>query len=108
MVTFGQACATCAHERREMTTPRSPRESTLTAAVIDIVDTMVADYDLIDLAHRLVAHCVDLLDVSAAGLLLTDGQGNLGLLASSNEHARLIELFQLQAEHQGPCLECFR
>lgn len=91
-----------------MTTPNASRESALTAAFIDIVDTMVADYDLIDMAHRLVGHCVDLLDVSAAGLLLTDGQGNLGVLASSNEQARVIELFQLQTDRQGPCLECFQ
>jgi GAF domain-containing protein len=91
-----------------MTTPNSARESTLTAAFIDIVDTMVADYDLIDMAHRIVGHCVDLLDVAAAGLLLTDGQGNLGVLASSDEKTRLIELFQLQADHNGPCLECFQ
>jgi GAF domain-containing protein len=84
-----------------------PRESALTTAFIDIADTMVADYDLIEVAHRLSRHCVDLLDVEAAGLLLADGQGNLGVLASSNEQARLIELFQSQAEGQGPCLECF-
>jgi transcriptional regulator with GAF, ATPase, and Fis domain len=85
-----------------------PREALLTAAFIDIADTMVADYDLIELAHRLCRHCVDLLDVDAAGLLLADGQGKLGVLASSNEQARLIELFQSQAEGQGPCLECFQ
>jgi GAF domain-containing protein len=91
-----------------MTTPPPPREPELAAAFIDIADTMVADYDVIDLAHRLATHCVDLLDVAAAGLLLADGQGNLGLLASSDEQVRLVELFQLQTEQQGPCLECFR
>jgi transcriptional regulator with GAF, ATPase, and Fis domain len=81
--------------------------SSLTTAFVDIADTMVANYDPIDLAHRLAGHCASLLDVAAAGLLLTDGQGNLGLLASSNEQARVVELFQLQTERQGPCLECF-
>jgi transcriptional regulator with GAF, ATPase, and Fis domain len=84
------------------------RESALSAAFIDIADTMVADYDLIEVAHRLCRHCVNLLDVAAAGLLLADGKGKLGVLASSNEQARLIELFQSQADGQGPCLECFQ
>lgn len=84
-----------------------PRETILTAAFIDIADTMVADYDMNELAHRVCGHCVALLDVDAAGLLLADGQGRLAVLASSNEQARLIELFQLQAEGDGPCLECF-
>lgn len=84
------------------------RESALAAAFIDIADTMVAGFDLIDLAHRLARHCVELLDVSAAGLMLDDGQGHLGVLASSNEQARVIELFQLQGDHEGPCLVCFQ
>ncbi|MDN3354515.1 GAF and ANTAR domain-containing protein [Actinomadura sp. DC4] len=83
------------------------REPALTAAFIDIADTMVVGYDLIDMAHRLAGHSVRLLDVAAAGLLLTDGQGNLGVLASSNEQAEMLELFQLQADQEGPCLECF-
>jgi GAF domain-containing protein len=91
-----------------MTTPSVSRIAALSAAFIDLADTMVNDFDVVDLVHRLAAHCVRLLDVSAAGLLLTDGRGNLQLLASSDEHARIVELFQLQAEEQGgPCVECF-
>jgi GAF domain-containing protein len=85
-----------------------PRETTLAAAFIDVADTMVADFDVVDLLHRLTRHCVRLLDVAAAGLLLTDGRGKLRLLASSNEQARLVELFQLQSDQDGPCLESFR
>jgi len=84
------------------------REPALTAAFIDIADTMVAGYDLIEMTNRLARHCVNLLEVDAAGLLLTDGQGNLGVLASSNERAQLMELFQLQADEEGPCLDCFQ
>jgi transcriptional regulator with GAF, ATPase, and Fis domain len=85
-----------------------PREAKLTAAFIDIADTMVADYDMVELAHRVCRHCVELLDVDATGMLLADGRGRLGVLASSNEQARLIELFQLQAEADGPCLTSFQ
>jgi GAF domain-containing protein len=49
---------------------------------------------------------VQLLGVSAAGLLLTDGQDKLQVVAASSERTRLLELFQLQTD-QGPCVECF-
>jgi GAF domain-containing protein len=91
-----------------MTVRASPREAALATAFVDIADTLVADYDVLDLLHRVAAHCVSLLDIAAAGMLLTDGRGSLRLLASSNERARLIELFQLENDQQGPCVECFR
>jgi transcriptional regulator with GAF, ATPase, and Fis domain len=92
-----------------MTLPKPSRESALMAAFIDVADTMIDDYDVVELLDRVATHCVHLLDVSAAGLLLTDGQGNLRLLASSNEQARLMELFQLQTEqYGGPCVDCYR
>jgi GAF domain/ANTAR domain len=83
------------------------RENALTRAFVDLADTLVSDFDVADLLHSLVEHCVTLLDADAAGLLLTDQRGGLQVLASSSEQARLLELFQLQAD-EGPCLECFR
>jgi GAF domain-containing protein len=83
------------------------REKQLARAFVELADTMVADYDVADLLHRLVTECVDLLDVAAAGLLLADAHGRLQVLASSTERARLLELFQLQND-DGPCLEAYR
>jgi transcriptional regulator with GAF, ATPase, and Fis domain len=68
---------------------------------------MVADFDVIDFLHVLTDRSVQLLDVSAAGLLLADPRGELQVVAASSEAARLLELFQLQSD-QGPCLDCFR
>ncbi|MDF2976998.1 MAG: transcriptional regulator [Actinomycetospora sp.] len=90
-----------------MTTPARDREQTLVEAFVRLADTLVTDYDVIDLFHGLCADCVTLLDADAAGLLLTDQRGSLQLVSASNEQAHLVELFQLQAD-QGPCLDAFR
>jgi transcriptional regulator with GAF, ATPase, and Fis domain len=82
------------------------REQRLAAAFVELADTLVDDFDVLDFLHVLAARCVDLLDVSAAGLMLADPTGVLRLAAASTERARLLELFELQNE-EGPCLECF-
>jgi GAF domain-containing protein len=75
-------------------------------AFVELADTLVAGFDVIDLLHTLAERCVDLLDVDAAGILLVDQRGKLSLVAASTEQAKLLELFQLQDE-EGPCLDCF-
>ena len=79
----------------------------LSETFVELTDTMVADFDVIDFLHVLTDRSVQLLDVSAAGLLLADPRGELRVVAASSEAARLIELFQLQND-QGPCLDCYR
>jgi GAF domain-containing protein len=73
---------------------------------VEMADTLVDDFDVIDFLHVLTERCVQLLGVSAAGLLLTDGQDQLQVVAASSERTRLLELFQLQTD-QGPCVDCF-
>jgi GAF domain-containing protein len=79
----------------------------LSATFVELTDTMVADFDIIDFLHVLTSRSVELLDVSATGLLLADPRGELRVVAASSEAARLLELFQLQSD-RGPCLDCFR
>src|SRR5580693_4008454 len=79
----------------------------LSETFVELTDTMVADFDIIDFLHVLTQRSVELLDVSAAGLLLADPRGELRVVAASSEAVRLLELFQLQSD-QGPCLDCFR
>lgn len=83
------------------------REQMLAATFVELADTLVADFDVVDFLHRLADRCVGLLGVDAAGLMLADQRGSLRLVAASSEQARLVELFQLQHE-EGPCLECFQ
>jgi GAF domain-containing protein len=79
----------------------------LADVLVELADTLVDDFDVIDFLHVLTQRCMQLLDVSAAGLLLTDAQGTLQVVAASTERTRLLELFQLQTD-QGPCVDCFR
>jgi GAF domain-containing protein len=75
---------------------------------VELADTLVAGFDVIELLHTLTERCVELLEVDAAGILLADQRGGtLSLVAASTEQARLLELFQLQAQ-EGPCLDCHR
>lgn len=84
----------------------SGREQRLSRAFVALADTLVDDYDAIELLDRLVGYSVELLAVDATGILLVDSQGVLWVVASSREDAEVMELLQLQAD-QGPCLERF-
>ncbi len=86
-------------------TGQEGRERVLTDAFVNLADTLVTDFDVIDLLHRLCSDTVTLLPVDAAGLMLSDQRGALRVVSSSTEQAHLVELFQLQA-NEGPCLEC--
>jgi GAF domain-containing protein len=79
----------------------------LSDTFVDLADTMVADFDVIDFLHLLTDRTVRLLGASAAGVVLADPRGELRVAAASSEEAGLMELFQLQND-QGPCLDCFR
>ncbi|MEH0824212.1 MULTISPECIES: GAF and ANTAR domain-containing protein [unclassified Micromonospora] len=82
-------------------------EIQLSDVFVEMADTLVDDFDVLEFLHVLTERCVQLLGVSAAGLLLTDQQGTLQVVAASSERTRLLELFQLQTD-QGPCVDCFR
>jgi transcriptional regulator with GAF, ATPase, and Fis domain len=83
------------------------RERQLSSTFVALADTLVSDFDLIDLLHALTSACVELLGPAAAGIMLSDPRGNLRVMASSTEQARLLELFELQND-EGPCLDSFR
>ena len=54
------------------------REHLLVSAFVELADTLVDDYDVIDVLDRLVAHSVTLLAADAAGILLVDARGGCG------------------------------
>jgi transcriptional regulator with GAF, ATPase, and Fis domain len=81
-------------------------ERQLAEAFVELADTLVDDFDVMDFLHRVTVRCAQVLGVSAAGVLLTDQRGALQVVAASTEQTRLLELLQLQTD-QGPCPECF-
>jgi transcriptional regulator with GAF, ATPase, and Fis domain len=82
------------------------RETQLVDAFTALADTLVLGYDVVDLLHTLVEKCRDILDISAAGILLADNAGELEVVASTSEASNLVEMMQVDAK-QGPCMECF-
>jgi GAF domain-containing protein len=80
------------------------QDALLAERLVSLADTLVEDFDVVELLSRLVSSCVELLNVSAAGLLLVDRKGALHPVAFSNEEAQFLELIQLQ-HAEGPCLD---
>ncbi len=84
----------------------TPRETRVLHAVVSLVDSLLDDFDVVDLLTGLTKRCAELLDIEAAGILLADPLHRLRLLAATSEQAHELELFQLQAD-QGPCMDCY-
>jgi len=83
------------------------REGDVVRSLVNLADTLVADYDVVELLTRLADQCVHVLGAAAAGVMLATSTGELRLVASSSETMRVLELFELQSK-EGPCLEAFR
>jgi hypothetical protein len=82
------------------------REARVLAAVVSLVDSLLDDFDVVDLLTELTERCADLLDVGAAGFLLADPFGQLRLLAATSSQTRELEILQLHVD-EGPCVECY-
>jgi len=82
------------------------RETEMLQTFARLADTLVDDFDVLDLMQTLVEACTDLLPVTAAGILLVADDGRLELAASTSEANRIVESMQLSAE-AGPCIESF-
>jgi len=83
------------------------REQRLAEIFVELADTLVDDFDVIDFLQIVATRCVELLDVAAAGLVLADLSGSLVTVAASDEQARLLELFEIQND-EGPCRDCYQ
>jgi GAF domain/ANTAR domain len=82
------------------------REARVLSAVVALVDSLLDDFDVIELLTELTERCAQLLDIESAGLLLADPRRQLHLMAATSDRTEELELFQLQAD-EGPCLDCY-
>ncbi|MFI6878503.1 GAF and ANTAR domain-containing protein [Streptomyces sp. NPDC050400] len=78
----------------------------MAAAFVELADTLVRDFDVIGFLHTLAEHCVHLLDVAAAGVLLATPAGQVVDAAASDERTRRLELASIEWD-EGPCRDCF-
>ncbi|MFC8829658.1 ANTAR domain-containing protein [Streptomyces sp. NPDC057137] len=83
------------------------REQQVSEVFVQVADSLIDDFDLIEFLEQLCAHCVTLLDVSAVGILLAGEEETLHTVAASDETTQILELFAVQHD-QGPCLDCYR
>ena len=86
--------------------PLKGREEWLAATLVELADTLVDDFDMVDFLSLLAQRCVELFGAVEAGLMLADPAGSLRYIASSSERSKILELFELQNE-EGPCLDAF-
>lgn len=91
--------------KEEMAMPGKPHD--LYGTMVYLADTLVAGFDVLDLADRLVLAATELIGADAAGLMLDDQRGRLRVLLASSEETHLLELLELQTS-EGPCLESIR
>ncbi|MFI6996213.1 ANTAR domain-containing protein [Nocardia sp. NPDC050175] len=83
------------------------RERRLVEAFVQLADSLVEDYDPVDVVQELLDRAVDLLPVDTAAVLLAGQDGELKVLASTSEATRWLELLQIQAQ-DGPCVQSYR
>jgi GAF domain-containing protein len=79
----------------------------LARVFVEVADTLVDEFDLIEFFQLLATRTADLLDASPVGLLIADQRGRLDFMGASDENVRLLELFQVQTQ-EGPCLDAYR
>lgn len=83
------------------------RDAVLARTMVALADTMVDDFDLVDLLTTLSDRCVEVFDITAAGVMLASTDGELSVVTASTESMWMLELFELQSQ-EGPCLDAYR
>ena len=82
------------------------REAQVARVFVELTDSLVEEFDVIELLTTVTLRCVDVAGAHAAGLLLANADNALQLAAASSDEAQLVELIALQSQ-EGPCYETF-
>ncbi|MFG6504396.1 ANTAR domain-containing protein [Microbacterium sp. P05] len=80
------------------------REDQLLQTVSTLADSLVDDFDIVDLLQLLVEESARIFDATAAGILLVSQDRVLEVIASTSERSEFVGLMQLRAG-EGPCVE---
>ena len=89
-------------------TGQNEREELVSRAFVTLADTLVDDYDVIDLLDRLVGFSVELLRRRRRRhRARRRPAASCGPSPHPARTRTLMELLQLQSD-EGPCLDCFR
>ncbi|MFC9434451.1 GAF and ANTAR domain-containing protein [Nocardia sp. NPDC057030] len=84
------------------------RERRLVEAFVQLADSLVEDYDPVDVVQELLDRAVELLEpVDTAAVLLAGEGDEMKVLASTSEATHWLELLQIQAQ-DGPCVQSYR
>ncbi|MEU7154645.1 hypothetical protein AB0B15_42570 [Streptomyces sp. NPDC045456] len=67
---------------------RVSREEEITSVFVELADTLVAEFDVMDFLHTLTERTTRLLPVDAAGVILLDAQGRMVDATASDERTR--------------------
>lgn len=83
------------------------REQWLAHTFVEITDTLVDDFDIVDFLSTVIERTVELVQGAEGAVVLADLAGNLRVMAATTERSRVVEVFELQTD-EGPCLDCYR
>src|SRR5688500_16962258 len=78
----------------------------LATVFVEVADTLVAEFDLIEFMQLLADRVAGMIDSSTVGILLADPDGRLRFMAASDETTKFLELFQVDTQ-DGPCVDAF-
>ncbi|AZC13306.1 GAF and ANTAR domain-containing protein [Microbacterium sp. ABRD28] len=82
----------------------STREDQLLHTVAALADSLVDDFDVVELLQVLIDECTMIFDIVAAGILLRGPGGELEVIVSTSERSEFVGLMQLRIG-EGPCVE---
>lgn len=77
----------------------------LATALVDVGQMVTSGASVVNVFSMLSSQCVELIPVSAAGILLIDSDNSLHVIGSSSHAVTLLDLFQVQ-NNEGPCHDC--
>ncbi|PWW66501.1 GAF domain-containing protein [Actinokineospora spheciospongiae] len=78
----------------------------LAETFVELADTLVEDFDVVEFLHLLTDRSAELVGVDAAALLLADPHGRLELIATSGDRLRAAEPHRLHTV-EGPGVDAF-